>query len=302
MLGSFEQRDTTDKFDRKIHYYLQGSGGPTVVWIPGSGCSSLFRRDNNGAIRGGYQNLLQSIVRNQGIVLTIEKPGVELYDSPARPGSAQDCSKDFLEEHTLERWGEAIRSAIEAAARLHLIDLSKGLMLVGHSEGGIVSAYLSNILPETTHIAFLAGGGPTQLYDFLIFSQRKNGRNTAREEDEIWSAWDSISKDPTSISRSAWGHPFKRWASFMSTSPIEELKKSKAKILAVHGTQDQSSPIESFDILRSELTTAGAKVTFVTLEGADHGFNLFGEQAPKGMQRVFQRAWDWFRANQYDPL
>ena len=46
-------------------------------------------------------------------------------------------------------------------------------LVIGHSEGGIVAAYVAAKLPKVTHVASLAGGGPTQLFDFVSNDEDK---------------------------------------------------------------------------------------------------------------------------------
>ena len=64
------------------------------------------------------------------------------------------------------RWNagpEALNAATIAA--LTLPEISNGpVMALGHSEGGQVSCQLASINSSITHVAVMAGGGPTQVF------------------------------------------------------------------------------------------------------------------------------------------
>ena len=87
-------------------------------------------------------------------------------------------------------------------------------MAIGHSEGTITVAGLSAKFAAITHTVLLSGGGPTQLFDLAELARKtsnsKNLVEAQKEVDEVFLQWDKISKDPDSIEKFAWGHPFKR--------------------------------------------------------------------------------------------
>src|SRR5262249_43647371 len=136
----------------------------------GSGSQSVFRKAGERVV-GGYQNLLAAESKGRVRVLVVEKPGVQYLDRPPHPGSAEKASEELLNEHTLPRWAEANGAALRAAWTLPSVDSSRTLV-AGHSEGGIVAACLAAELPRVTHVASLAGGGPTQLFDFVANNAR----------------------------------------------------------------------------------------------------------------------------------
>jgi dipeptidyl aminopeptidase/acylaminoacyl peptidase len=104
-----------------------------------------------------------------------------------------------------------------------------------------------------------------------------------------------IQADPTSTEKFAWGHPYRRWSSFLATSTQEELLKSRAKIFMAAGTEDASVPINSFDTGVAKLRSRGREVEAVRLEGADHGFRKPTDKSPiEGFEMVFSRIADWY--------
>jgi pimeloyl-ACP methyl ester carboxylesterase len=300
---------TKDAHGRTITFYLSTLPGkkpesklPIVLIIPGSGCQSVFRKLGE-RVGGGYQNLLLMEAKGRARILVVEKPGVHYLDAPARPGSAQGASEEFLKEHTLPHWAEANCAALRAVWTLPEVDATRTLV-VGHSEGGLVAARVAAELPKVTHVASLAGGGPTQLFDFIANNSRprpddKPG-DAERRMQGIYDEWDKIQKDPDSITRFWLGHPYRRWSSFLKHSVTEELLRTKARLYLAHGTQDAVIPVVAHDMLVTELRARGRVLTAERLEGADHGFQTkdMPKGPPLGMQAVLGRVLQWFLAEE----
>jgi dipeptidyl aminopeptidase/acylaminoacyl peptidase len=224
---------------------------------------------------------------------------VAFLDEAKRPGGAEGASEEFLKEHTLPRWAEANRAALLAAWTLPEIDRSRTLVL-GHSEGGIVVAWMAVEMPEITHVASLAGGGPTQLFSLA------ESRGQARPDDKpgdatkrmqtFYDGWTEVQKDPDSTTKFWLGHPHRRWSSFLATSVTTELLRSKARIFLAQGGRDTSVPSMGHDVLVAELRAAGRDVAAERIEDADHGFRKADEPqgSPAGMQALLGRVVDWF--------
>ncbi|MBX3118373.1 MAG: prolyl oligopeptidase family serine peptidase [Fimbriimonadaceae bacterium] len=282
----FDRYTCQDKFDRAITFYLSKpkvqDKRPLILFVQGSGGQSVWSR-RDGRISGGLQNLLLSAASDAARVLIVEKPGIEFCYEPKQPGTAEGCPKEFLEEHTFERWAEANAAAVKACLAMPEIDKTK-VLASGHSEGGIVAAGVAAIVPEVTHAASLAGGGPSQLFDMM---QITNAEIAMKQ-------WEEIQKDPMSTEKFVWAHPHRRWSTFLATSPIEQLLKSKAKILLVQGTKDRAVWPTTIDIAEAELLSHNREVKAVRLENADHGFARPGMEPADGFRNVFRLMLEWF--------
>lgn len=278
-----------DRLGRDVFYFLEKPGPtplPLAVVVQGSGCDSQWVKKGD-QISGRFQNLVRSVGRGRVRTMVVEKPGVPLLFTSKNPGTAIDCPRAFAEEHTLPRWTEAIAAAIDHALSRPGTD-SKKLLVIGHSEGGIVAASVAAAHPAVSHVASLASNGPTQLYDFVLLDG-DNGERVYRE-------WATVQADPMSAEKLWRGHPHRRWSTFMGTSLLEQLLKSKAKVFIAHGTADTAVPIVAFDMLKAELTARGRAPAAFRVEKADHGFN--GGSLPKGglppIAEVFRQVIDWF--------
>ena len=304
----FQRYSVVDSLGRTVTFYLSkpsrenaGQAMPIVLFIQGSGCQSLFQRQGE-RVGGGLQNIVLLEAKKNARVLVVEKPGVKFLDVAKRPGSAEGASREFLEEHTLPRWAEANLAALRAAWQLSGIDKHHTLV-VGHSEGGIVAATMAALEPQITHVAVLAGGGPSQLFDLADLRARplptdKPG-DAARRREALYAEHAKILKDPESTTKSWLGHPYRRWSTFLCHSVLEELLRTKAALYLVQGTADTAVSITGFDVLIAELRGRGRDFFFERIEGADHGFRSPSMPAgsPDGMQAVLGRVLAWFLKN-----
>lgn len=305
----FDRYTAKDNLGRTITFYLSVAPSkepagklPVVLWIPGSGCQSVFQKRGE-RISGGFHTLLFQDGQGRARILVVEKPGVKFLDMPPMSMPIEKvASAEFLQEHTLQRWAEANCAAVRAAWTLPGVDAMRTLV-VGHSEGGIVAARVAAQLPQITHVASLAGGGPTQLFDFVTNAAkpRPNDKpgDASRRVQEIYDSWAKIQKDPDSTSQFWLGHPYRRWSSFLRHNVAEELLRSKARLYVAAGARDPIIPVAAHDMLVTQLRTHDRDVTAERLEGADHGFqtdDMPKQGPPQGMRALLGRVLQWFLA------
>lgn len=285
----YERLSTLDKLGRRITYYVATPRAataplPLAVFVQGSGCDSQFRQAGD-AVVGRMQELLRQAVRDRARVMVVEKPGVKFLDEARELGVAEGCPEVFLQEHTLTRWAEAVGAAVRAAAKLPGSD-PRRLLIVGHSEGGIVAARVASENAVVTHVASLAGGGPSQLFDFVAQAGKRG--------EDVYRTFSAIKQDPQSITKFWYGHPYRRWSSFMASSVLDGLLRTEARVFIAHGTDDQATTVASFDMLRAELTARGKQVTAERISGVGHMFCKNNKLSPDGMRALLERVYDWF--------
>ena len=285
-----------------IHCYLSNSKEslPLIVNIDGSGYGSAFTKMEKG-INGGMTGWLASVTQDDAHVLVIEKPGVKLFDEH-QGGNVEGASRTFLENYTLEYVTQSHVEAIRAILRLPQVR-DERVLIFGISDGGQIAAEVSANLPEATHVAPLACGGPTQIFDYVIFASRpqpddKPG-DVERRVNDIYATWDKIQDDPLSIEKFWSGHPYRRWSSFCSSSTTDALLKTKAEIFMAHGTLDDSVPVESFDVLVATLRTRGKKVIAKRLDGLSHHFQSeteAQEQSYESLDELIAKILEWWKS------
>ena len=288
----FHRYSTADSIGRTITFYLSeapvGRPAPLVVFVQGTGCSSHFQRRGDRILQGP-QTLLYDAARGRARILVVEKPGVQFLDEQADAGNAKTCRPEFLAEHTLDRWTQAIAASIRAAQDLPGVDLARTLV-IGGSEGGVVAVHVSNVLLSVTHAASIAGGGPNHLFVLADYVRHKG----IDPEKEVYGCWAGILADPDSTTKFCWGQPYRLWSSLLKTSLIQECLQSRAALYLVHGTGDEQSPVAGFDVLRAELAARKRQAVVDRIEGADHQLTRRGENPGDGLQGAFGRITDWF--------
>jgi pimeloyl-ACP methyl ester carboxylesterase len=284
----FGHAETVDEHGRTIVFYrapAAASPHGLVLFIQGSGCTSHFRRRPDGAIAGGYVAVLAREAAGRAAVVGVEKPGVSPGDD-GNGGVAVGCPRAFLAEHTLERWTAALDAVLRVELRRDSVDAAR-VLVVGHSEGAAAAARLARRNPAVTHLALLSGGGIAPVADLLARARRAgNPLGVARQAARI-------AANPGSIDDFAWGHPYRRWASFLDSSQLDDLRATPAALLLMHGEADAMLPIESFDALAQALAEAGRPAVVERVAEADHSLDRPGEQPPAGLQRAFRRVLDW---------
>ncbi len=293
-----------DAFGRRSVFYVSeepegGAALPLVAYVHGSGAQSHFV-EANGRVEGRTgHNAIADVVRGRARLVIVEKPGVTFLDAPADPGGSTHASELFRSEHTLERWAEAVHAALEAARRLPDVR-DERVLVVGHSEGGIVAAKLAADHDWITHVAVLAGGGPTQLFDLVELARRGEFFDRVSDDPKerveyVLGQWRAIQADPLSSERLFFGHPYRRWSSFLATSTLEQLLASDARVFVAQGAEDRAVTRASFDVLQAELVARGRDARFELVAGADHSFSLeSGGARTDGWGPLFQRIVSWF--------
>lgn len=281
---SFERHETTDRLGRTITYYIRASLNetdrlPLVVYIGGSGAQSVWQRVNDTAALNYGASSVARAAKGKARLIVVERPGVEFLSSADHPGSAEGSSKEFRTEHTLDRWAEANRAALEAALKLPGVDPGR-VLVAGHSEGGLVACRVAALDPSVTDVCMAAGGGVTQLFDLMVLAKAGEfcgGAPGAECEQNLIDGWREVLKDPQSADKMWLGHSNRRWSSFLASSPIEELAKTKARVYLAQGSADRAVAPASCDALYAQLLSRGRDVTANRVEGADHSFGRTDE-------------------------
>lgn len=293
---------TSDRFGRRITFYISGDQNqrlPIVVSVLGSGAYSNFVRQGDRILE--FHSTDRKLFNGTAHLLIVEKPGMEFLEQHENHGAATQASAEFRHEHTLERWAEAVSAALRAARQLPLADPSRCL-LVGHSEGGIVAARVAAENSFVTHVASLAGSGPTQLFEALADARAGNYDGMKAPPDQqvarLLADVAAIRADPDNPDKFYFGHPYRRWSSFWSSSTLEELLRTDAQIFIAQGTAEGNVALTSFDVLYATLLAHGKPVTARRVEGADHGFHFADQPARDGWKEIYEAVRNWFSNEQ----
>lgn len=266
---------------------------PLVVYIQGSGFNSLFKGSSDGRIlpASGHINWAYG-VKDKAKLLIVEKPGVNfLNNSSANP--------EFDRLFSLDSWAQRIKETIRYVIKSENIDTTR-IMVVGHSEGGLVAAKVANDLGTlVSNVAILAGEGPSQLYSLSRFAEKgelfyTDCNSKTKRQDSLLNALKQIQSDPNSITKKFWGLTFLRWSTFLKTSVCEQLTSYNGRVFILQGTTDKNVYPESAIILHTTLLTKGKDVSFEMIPGADHSFAFANDRNRNGWEEVVKKCVAWF--------
>lgn len=287
----------SDSLGRGIQAYVSEDHGgralPLVLYVQGSGAGSLFRRHESGRVGGAFgHSTVGDVFSGTARVLLVEKPGVSYLDDETPTSEARS---EFREEHTLDRWTVALEGAITGACSRAEIACDEGVLVIGHSEGGVAAARLAARSPAITHVALLAGEGPTQLYSLIALAREgvfftQHGDDAPARIAHLLREVREVLRDPDAADRMFFGHPFRRWSSFLSSSPLDELRSTDARVFIGQGTADRAVSPGSADVLFASLAAEGKDVCYARIEGADHNFRSSGGD---GWMSVLETVRDW---------
>ena len=285
----------TSNSDSLIFYLSENNSNqslPLIIYVQGSGNTSLFRKDVSGRIipQAGHIGLVEQL-NNKARLLIVEKPGVQTFQQ-------DDHNPEFDQRFSLDSWVKQIKNAAEYVLNNQLANRSR-VMVIGHSEGGVVSATLSKQMnPIITHTAILAGEGLSQLFSLYMLASKgqsfyQEEKDAGKRVDSLMSVWNDILRDPLSTQKKFWGFTYLRWSSMLKTSVYDELLRCKGKVLIVQGEEDVHVTPENAIALYAGLKSKGLDVDLNMIKDADHSFNLISTKESL-WNEVLAKCVTWF--------
>ncbi|NOS55188.1 MAG: alpha/beta hydrolase [Cyclobacteriaceae bacterium] len=281
-----------------ITFYLSASSEtkelPLIVYIQGSGMNSLFAKVNGRIVPTSGHMTWYDVARNKYRILIIEKPGVSYLQT----GESDSFDKSF----SLESWSDRIVRSIDFVTQNIRITKNK-ILVVGHSEGGLVASRVSKLMNGTiSNVAIMGGEGPPQLYSMYKFAENGIFFNTEEynlqtSQQRLKYLTDNLNlilAEPHSTQKKFWGFTYLRWSSMLRTSVIDELEKYDGKIFVIQGAKDTAVFPESAVIAYATLLSKGRNVIFKYIENADHSFNLIDNSDIDGWKQVIEEIIAWF--------
>ena len=285
----------------------EGPRKPAIIVATGSGCGSVFRRLENGKISQGLPGFFVRAAGERYTILVMEKRGVQHLAGGG--GDALKCSQEYHRHATRPLRVAELLLLVGSARDWESVDATR-VVLFGHSEGtDVVSGAAARAGDIITHVGFFAGGGPTQMFDFvLMFREKLKGQPPEVVEKQVAALMEmfrDVFRNPTSTEKMLFGHPYSRWAGFFKYAPVEDLLKVNVPLFVAHGSEDQSVPISSADFIEVEFIRHGkTNLTFRRYPGLDHDFRsaqggeVEGEKenAKDGMPRVVNDFLEWIES------
>lgn len=278
-----------------VEYFISHTQepAPLVLFIQGSGCTPAFTGVGTPNRSANVFGFLDTMWTGKYAAMTVNKPYSP--DELPEPGTALKCPAKFNDYFDLDTWTRDLALAVAHARTLPWVKPGP-MLVIGVSEGATAAATLASTDQRISHIALMAGSGPTQFYDLIVNAYRTSSSDaeTLQQIGQLELNRQRILASPDSGKDFIWGHTYKRWSSFFRTSSTLSLLKTRSKLYMVAGMQDGNVPILSTEAMAAELAAAGHDVTLRRLAGVGH--ELVPSNAPyETLWGEYQRILDWFQ-------
>lgn len=244
---------------KKKHLFLHIDGSlPAPLWIETSPCCVTLDPFNYNLIPEDYAYV---VISKHGFPFSAP----EDFPIPDK----------FWQKNTLEFRVKRVNEVIKHIRR-ELFKPEK-IVVVGTSQGTDVGAKLATINKHITHLGFWAGGGHTQLMEFIMFIRKDavSGKITEEQAVEKTEAllkqFDEMFSNP--VPDKMWeDNSYLSYVSF-SEPPVENLLKLDIPVYVAAGTKDKNVAIENTYIIPVEFIRHRKKnLTFRQFPNYDHGF------------------------------
>lgn len=251
---------------------------PIILHITGSGCDSNLYKAGDGGISGKSFGDFVKTAGEDFWIFTLEKRGVLPFEDHDQSNGYFDCSDEYGISDNVETRSKDNIDLLKWLVKQSFVDESK-IATAGCSEGGYVSARIALESKIPTHIGSFSGVGPSQMYDFLIFtrglwkSPNETPQKTEQRVSDLMDQYRDIFKNPSATNNGFLGHPYSKWIDNFKSSSLEDILKVKKPIFMANASGDESTPIESADFVEIEFIRHGKNnLTRKTYPGLDHAF------------------------------
>jgi pimeloyl-ACP methyl ester carboxylesterase len=264
-----------------IEWTLTGQradGSKPIIYIgQGSGC--LPARSNTNA-----DVLAQALPEFAS--LTVEKYGVHRIDRPEDPMNA--CSDAYFANHTVSQRVADVKAVFSDLNSRGLWE--GGLVLFGGSEGGAVVSILSHEMERVDAVAVFSTGTGMTMAEFLPMVV------PPPVAEKMKGMFEQIRANPEKEGR-AGGNSFKWWADIMDRRLSDDLLKSTAPVLIVHGVNDMHGPVAAARLARDAFTAAGQAKRLTYWELADRNHLMVDPDGQSHMRNELLGVANWIREN-----
>jgi hypothetical protein len=199
-------------------------------------------------------------------------------------------SEEYIQKCGMEWEIKASTVVIDTLCKILTISGNK-IIALGFSEGGRLVTRLAAENNKITHLICVVSGGLNQFFSSIINLRidAATGTMTQKEAqeaiDSLFSVYKKIYSNPQSTENWYYGHPYKRWGSFCTDIPLENLVKLEIPIYYLNGSVDRSTPVLEADYIMLEFIRLGKpNLTYTVIPGCDHSLYevviIDGEEKP----------------------
>ncbi len=275
----------------RIDYYLTERAldqkKPLLIALDGSGNFPLVifvQKTKGSEVMNVFDHDLLAL-SDRFHVLLIGKPGIAFCDTIKTDttdinhvAAKLPSPKAFLNNNGLYWRVQAVSKVLDRLMKDIPIDKHK-IIAYGYSEGAQVAPALAISDKRITHCAVVMGSGLNQFYDFItavrirVLKKEITEGAAQQQIDSLFLKFKDIYAHPNATDKQWEDNTYKRWASYCSTIPMENLVKLNIPIFMTAGSQDINSPIYGVEYVRLDFLRRGKQnLTFKTYP-TDHFFS-----------------------------
>jgi len=246
-----QKGDTTN-----FYTYQKLNAIPTSIfmYLPGSSAEDIYSYHKENDSSYWFNSLTTfdfSYLPENYLFVIVAKPGFGFIGN----GDKKAIPQKYWEKTSLQDRVTRANTTLNYIQK-KLLKKPEKTAVFGYSEGFYVGAKLATINRSVSHLGVGGGGGLSDFYDFIIANQKDFHKGqatidtTIQYNQDLITSLSEIMTEETS-SKIVMGYSKKRWASF-SEPAIQNLVRLKIPIYQVHGSDDESTAIESAYIVPVE--------------------------------------------------
>jgi hypothetical protein len=208
-------------------------------------------------------------------------------------------SEEYIQKCGMKWEVQASIMVLDTLCRM-LLNKENKVIALGFSEGGILVTNLAAENKKITHLVSVISTGLNQFYSSIINRRmdEATGKLTHQEAqaavDSLFAVYKKIYDDPNNTEKWYYGHPYKRWGSFCTYIPLEDLVKLEIPIYYLNGSIDRNSPVLQADYIMLEFLRLGkTNLTYTVLPGVEH--SLYEVVVEEGKEKAISRRKEAFK-------
>lgn len=288
----------------EFYTYQKSVTPPTSIYLylPGSGAENIYTYHKENDSSYWYNSLTGfdfSYLPEDYLFVIIAKPGFGFFGN----GNIKTVPQKYWNKTSLQ--DRVMRAGVTLRyIQKKIIRKPENVVVFGYSEGFYVAAKLATVNKTITHLGVGGGGAYSDFYDFILanwkasYCDKANTSSVISDNQEILSDFKEVASSPDS-KELKYGYTYKRWASF-AEPPLNNLIKLKIPVYQVHGSNDESTPVES---------AYAVPVEFARLKKRNLTFNIYlnsnhslveksgGNKEIEHWDEMLRSFFEWVRVN-----
>lgn len=263
-----------------LHDGIAPDDGPIILLLSGSGCGDFSQR---------FASFFELYPPPLNVWL-LDKPGIKPGADMMAPCSNKFSAHDFLQHRVDDNL------AFLAQHPVLKVRPPRSIAVLGFSEGGTVAPVLAAASDKIGWLATAGSGGLPQGEEFMIFAKRGVPPfGTPFSRKYLLKEYAAIKRDPASLKKEFFGHPYRYWSSFLFLDPLQTYARLDMPMVAAMGEKDDSVPIESGRALRDYFVAHPDKnFRYIEFPNASHGLRT---PESNGAQLFVAALARWFKGD-----